>query len=155
MTTITTDNPFTESERKALQILVERMIPADEELGVPAASDPAIFADVLSKLTEHHSLIAHGLQDLHAQCNDTHATSFFDLDPETQLSVAAAYGFASPFLLTLSAATTHSYYADPRVLSSLSLPPRAPFPSGHTIPDGDWQLLDEVKKREPFWRRPA
>jgi hypothetical protein len=30
--------------------------------------------------------------------------------------------------------------------------PRAHFPKGHSLPQGDWSLLDVVKQKEPFWR---
>jgi len=39
------------------------------------------------------------------------------------------------------------YYRDDRVLRSLGLELRPPFPNGHVLPDGDWSLLDPVKKR--------
>jgi len=39
------------------------------------------------------------------------------------------------------------YYRDDRVLRSLGLELRPPFPKGHVLPDGDWSLLDPVKKR--------
>ena len=39
------------------------------------------------------------------------------------------------------------YYRDDRVLHSLGIEPRAPFPKGHVLPDGDWSILDPVKAR--------
>jgi len=39
------------------------------------------------------------------------------------------------------------YYRDDRVLRSLGLELRAPFPKGHVLPEGDWSLLDSVKAR--------
>ena len=37
------------------------------------------------------------------------------------------------------------YYRDDRVLRSLGLELRAPFPKGYTLEQGDWSLLDPVK----------
>ena len=45
------------------------------------------------------------------------------------------------------------YYRDDRVMVSLGLEPRPPFPKGHELEQGDWSLLDPVRARAPFWRR--
>jgi hypothetical protein len=44
------------------------------------------------------------------------------------------------------------YYRDDRVLRSVGLEPRAPFPKGHTIEQGYWSLLDAVRSRPLLWR---
>jgi len=44
------------------------------------------------------------------------------------------------------------YYRDDRVMISLGMEPRAPFPKGHDLPQGDWALLDSVRKRGKIWR---
>ena len=44
------------------------------------------------------------------------------------------------------------YYRDDRVMISLGMEPRAPFPKGHDLPQGDWALLDPVRKRGKIWR---
>ena len=45
------------------------------------------------------------------------------------------------------------YYRDDRVLRSLGIELRAPFPKGHVLPDGDWSILDPVKARGGSLRR--
>ena len=42
---------------------------------------------------------------------------------------------------------------DDRVMVSLGLEPRPPFPEGHVLEQGDWSLLDPVRSRRPFWRQ--
>ena len=54
---------------------------------------------------------------------------------------------------TLVRVVLQCYYRDDRVLRSLGLEPRAPFPKGHVLPDGDWSLLDPVKARAGTLRR--
>jgi hypothetical protein len=44
------------------------------------------------------------------------------------------------------------YYRDDRVMVSLGLEARPPFPKGHVLEQGDWSLLDSVRARKPFWR---
>ncbi len=46
------------------------------------------------------------------------------------------------------------YYRDDRVVRSLGLEPRPPYPKGHVLEDGDWSLLEPVRARTSFWRRP-
>ena len=36
---------------------------------------------------------------------------------------------------------------------SIDLKSTPPFPGGHEIEQGDWNLLDPVKARAPFYRR--
>ena len=128
------------------------MIPANEQLGVPAASEPSIFVGILQKLQQHSEVISDGLSTLNSLCETKHHQPFGALNDASQMAMALSLGRDAPFILALTNATTLTYYADPRVLASLNMPGRAPFPEGHTVPDGDWQLLDPVKQRAPFWR---
>jgi hypothetical protein len=54
---------------------------------------------------------------------------------------------------TLVRVVLQCYYRDDRVLRSLGLELRAPFPKGYVLPDGDWSLLDPVKARAGTLRR--
>jgi hypothetical protein len=42
------------------------------------------------------------------------------------------------------------YYRDDRVMVSLGLEARPPFPKGYVLEQGDWSLLDPVRARKPF-----
>ena len=54
---------------------------------------------------------------------------------------------------TLVRVVLQCYYRDDRVLRSLGLELRAPFPQGYVLEQGDWSLLDPVKARPPKLRR--
>ena len=58
-----------------------------------------------------------------------------------------------PPAATLVRVVLQCYYRDDRVLRSLGLELRPPFPKGHVLPDGDWSLLDPVKARPAKLRR--
>jgi hypothetical protein len=58
-----------------------------------------------------------------------------------------------PAVATLIRVVLQCYYRDDRVLRSLGLELRPPFPKGYTLEQGDWSLLDPVKARAPMWRR--
>src|SRR5207253_10561886 len=54
---------------------------------------------------------------------------------------------------TLARVILQCYYRDDRVLRSLGLELRAPFPKGYTLEQGDWSLLDPVRARPATLRR--
>ncbi len=58
----------------------------------------------------------------------------------------------APEVTTLGRVILQCYYRDDRVMLSLGLEPRPPFPKGHTLEQGDWSLLDAVRGRPKIWR---
>ena len=54
---------------------------------------------------------------------------------------------------TLTRVVLQCYYRDDRVLRSLGLELRPPFPKGYELEQGDWSLLDPVKARPSTLRR--
>ena len=62
---------------------------------------------------------------------------------------------AGPPVATLARVVLQCYYRDDRVVRSLGLELRAPFPKGHVWQEGDWSLLDPVKARPPKSARGA
>jgi hypothetical protein len=58
-----------------------------------------------------------------------------------------------PDVAALSRVVLLCYYRDDRVMRSLGQEPRPPFPKGHVVEQGDWSLLDPVKRRAPFYRK--
>ena len=48
---------------------------------------------------------------------------------------------------------TQCYYRDDRVVRSLGMELRPPHPEGYAVDQGDWSVLDQVRKRQPFHRR--
>jgi choline dehydrogenase-like flavoprotein len=75
-------------------------------------------------------------------------------DPARRAAVAMelrAKGGAA--VATLTRVVLQCYYRDDRVVRSLRLEPRPPYPKGHVLEDGDWSLLDPVRARPPLWRR--
>jgi hypothetical protein len=52
-----------------------------------------------------------------------------------------------PAAATLVRVVLQCYYRDDRVLRSLGLELRPPFPKGYELEQGDWSLLDPVKAR--------
>jgi hypothetical protein len=55
-------------------------------------------------------------------------------------------------LMYLTRIVLQCYYRDDRVMRSLGMEVRPPFPKGFEVEQGDWSLLDPVRARQPFFR---
>ena len=55
--------------------------------------------------------------------------------------------------MALISVVAQCYYRDRRVMSSLGIEVRPPFPKGYEVAQGDWSLLDPVRARAAFYRR--
>lgn len=136
------DAGLSPAQSRTLHRLAGIMIPADAGYGVPAANDDRIFADIVGSLGRDRAAVVVLLDGL--------GPDFADL-PDAQAEAAATRLLAgNP--AALCRAVLQCYYRDDRVLRALNIDPRAPFPLGNIVPQGDWSLLDPVKQRAPFWR---
>lgn len=147
---MTNDMPLTATETRDLRAFAGTMIPASERHGVPGADDEAILADIVNSLGRDRDDIGLALGRLSILAGG----DFADLPADRRLVVAnqlRAEG-GGP-LAALTRAILLCYYRDDRVMRSLGQEPRPPFPLGHAVEQGDWSLLDPVRKRAPFYRR--
>ena len=132
-------------ETNDLRCAAGMMVPADNGYDVPGADDPRIFADIVLSLGRDLVAVREALAVL--------GTGFADLDPTAREAAAAAFqASGGAEAAVLSRIVLQCYYRDDRVVLSLGLEPRAPFPKGHTLEQGDWSLLDPVKARPKMWR---
>ena len=144
------DQPLTPAQRDDLRAIAGMIIPASDEFRVPGADDPSIQADILATLGRDAGPVCEALDRLARLAGAPLAS----LDPARREAVAAelrAEGGAA--VATLARVVLQCYYRDDRVVRSLGLEPRAPYPKGHELEDGDWSLLDPVRARPPMWRR--
>ena len=126
------------------------IIPASEEFAVPGADDPAIQADILATLGRNSVLVRRAL-DMLARIA---GAPLAGLDPPERETVAIEFrANGGVAVATLTRVVLQCYYRDDRVVRSLGLEPRPPYPKGHVLEDGSWSLLDPVRARPPFWRR--
>ena len=145
------DITLTPAQRDDLRAISGVIIPASMEFDVPGADDPAIQADMLATLGRDIGPVLAALDQL----ADLAGRPFAALDPARREAVALALrtqGGAA--VATLARVVLQCYYRDDRVVRSLGLEPRPPYPKGHVLEDGDWSLLDPVRARPPMWRRP-
>ena len=143
------DPTLTDAEKAALAALCARMIPASAEFDVPGADDPLIQADIASSISRDATSVHNSLALL-----DRLAGGDFAALPEArQDEVCETFRAEGGVDLMLTIRIVlQCYYRDDRVMISLGMEPRAPFPKGHDLPQGDWALLDPVRKRGKIWR---
>jgi hypothetical protein len=144
------DTVLTPPQRDDLRVIAGMIVPASEEFDVPGADDPAIQADILATLGRDAALVGEALNQLARLAGAPLA----GLDAARRDAVAAELrATGGSAVATLSRVVLQCYYRDDRVLRSLGLEARAPYPLGHVLEDGDWSLLDPVRARPPFWRQ--
>jgi len=150
-TSATANSGLTRAERDDLRAIAAMMIPESAEYKVPGADDPAIQADILATLGRDTARVRQALDHLARLAGRPLAA----LDAPRRETVAREFratgGVAAA---TLVRVVLQCYYRDDRVLRSLKLELRPPFPKGYTLEQGDWSLLDPVKARPSMWRRP-
>ncbi len=147
-------NSIDEKLRKQLSALLDTMIPPNDELGVPGAGDEEIVSQV-TKSIRSASLqrIVDGLEEIEQSTLVDLNRAFSDLTQEEREKWFHEHDLASHGVVrTIGSITLQSYYCDSRVLESLGAEPRAPFPQGFEVKQGDLSLLDPVRARGAIYR---
>ena len=137
------------AEIRDLGDIAGTMIPESRDLGVPGADDPAILDDIVRSVGRDLPLVREALAAIAAKS----AGAFAGLDRDRREALINDYfaggGAAS---VALGRVIVGAYYRDDRVLLALGLEARAPFPKGYALEQGEWSLLEAVRRRAPFWR---
>ena len=145
-----TETVLTGNETADLRCIAGMIVPASAKYGVPGADDDLIFADIVKSLGRDTNDVRAAL----TLASRLAGGPISDLDTPARDALAArlrAEG-GNP-VAVLTRLVLLCYYRDDRVLLSLGLEPRPPFPKGYVLEQGDWSLLDPVKARKPFWRQ--
>jgi len=143
-------NELTSAHRNDLRTIAAMIIPASDGYKVPGADDPAIQADMLATLGRDTAMVRQALDHLARLAGQPLA----DLDAARRDAVAREFrASGGETAAVLVRVVLQCYYRDDRVLRSLGLELRAPFPKGYTLEQGDWSLLDPVKARPSTLRR--
>jgi hypothetical protein len=133
--------PFSIHEQKAIADLVAQIIPASQEFDQPGADDPAILHDILTSGAYLRDRLAAALTRVSV---DTFVDAAWAAD------FRRAYPAEAELLQTL---TVQCYYRDERVMRSLKIEVRPPFPVGYIQQPNDFSLLEPVRKRGEIYRK--
>jgi len=144
------DEPtLTEAEFEDLRCLAGMVIPASAKYNVPGADDDRIVSDILGSIARDLNHVRTALSTLRALAGGSFAA--LDATRRTELAAKLRAEGGLP-VRVLTRIVLLCYYRDDRVMVSLGLEARPPFPKGHVVEQGDWSLLDPVRARKPFWR---
>lgn len=140
---------LSEDEQLALRCVAGMMIPASAAYRVPGADDELIFADIVRSAGRDTAAVARALAGLAARGGGNVA----DLDPLARDAAVEGWRAAAgaDFML-LQRLVLQCYYRDDRVMISLGMEARPPFPKGYEVEQGDWSLLDPVRAMPKLWR---
>lgn len=140
---------LSDAEINDLGKIAGTMVPEDTALGMPGADDPAILDDIVRSVGRDLPLIRDALAAIASKSSG----AFAGLDQNAREALINDwYVSGGPPAVALGRVIVGAYYRDDRVLLALGHEPRAPFPKGYVLEQGDWSLLDVVRKRQPFWR---
>lgn len=141
--------PLIDTEREVLLCLAGQMIPESAEYGVPGADDPLIFSDILRSIERDHAQLQEALHVV----NEVAGGDITSLEQDELEQKLAAFRAAYPVLAgVIEAAVARCYYRDDRVMASIGMEARPPFPEGYEVEQGDWSLLDPVRARGKIYR---
>ena len=144
------EKSLTSAQRDDLRVIAGMMIPESSEYKVPGADDPAIQGDIIATLGRDTKMVAVALDHI-ARLAAKPLAELDDAKREAVVTEFRASGGGPAAIL--ARVILQCYYRDDRVLRSLGLELRAPFPKGYVLPDGDWLLLNPVKARPAKLRR--
>lgn len=142
---------LTAAQRRALRAAAALVIPASADHGgVPGADDEAIAADIERTMGRDRPAVMMALDKLDAAAGGPLA------DQAADVREAAAHRLRErePALAaTFANLVVACYYRDERVMRSLGLDPRPPYPQGFEVEQGDYaSLLEPVRARGRLWR---
>ncbi len=141
---ISSDRTFTVKECEVIATIAAATIEADPSRNLPSAADPLILPAILHRAEHFAPRIKTGIQALLAESDidDTNVLDTLDQDPRHR---------SLSRIMTI--VIMQSYYQNSGVLDALGLASRPPFPDGHILDAGDWDLLDPVKSRGSLYRK--
>ena len=124
------DTSLTAAQRDDMRAIAAEIIPASLEFDVPGADDWAIQADILATLGRDANLVQEAL-DVLAQLAGQPLASLDQARREAVAMELRATGGAA--VAALTRVVLQCYYRDDRVVRSLGLEPRPPYPQGHVL----------------------
>ena len=141
-------------EFKTLAAVLDSFIPASTEYGMPSAGEDRIVKDVQQSIRNSLTRLKSTLAKIDDLSFERYDARFNAIEPKQRAELLnAAAATQIPFFRDLQFVVLQCYYRDPHVMESLGMDPRAPYPKGIEVEQGDWELLDEVKKRPKFYRK--
>ena len=140
---------LTKEEIDDLRCVAGLVVPASATYGVPGADDAVIFADMATTIGRDREALSRTLDSVEEAAGGRLA----DLERTDRAALVDRLRARDPgAFAVVEAVVSRAYYRDDRVLKSLGVEARPPFPKGYAVGQGDWSLLDPVRARGPIHR---
>ncbi len=149
---ITSDQPFNDLDRQLLARVAELIIGQDPADKMPPVTGEQIMGEILQIAAGFERPIRKGLQSLRSHADNEGLGSIADIPSQALQNLMETSQMRS-MLRAMMQVVAQAYYQNSAVLEALGFEPRPPFPKGHELEEGDWSLLDEVRQRQPFYRK--
>lgn len=133
------------SRDRRFERLLDELIPPSPERGLPGAGELGLGRSLRASVPELDPVLEAALDFL--------GDDFPDAAPEIRRQRVEALSVEQP--AAVPGVLFHLYrfyYAHPRVLEALGMPPRPPYPEGYEIGPNELSLLDAVRAREKLYR---
>ncbi len=134
---ISTDHPLSEQERSALTALLDTLLPASADLGMPSAAD----TDFDGYLNVQAEDLLPTLKSVLAHFDEAFAALPLEARVEQVTAFSADQG---ELFMALLPRVYDCYYQDDRVRQQIGMVTGPVFPQGNEVMPGDLSLLDPV-----------
>ena len=143
-----------EIDSPLMAAVLDTIIPPSEEGGMPGAGRLDLGETMREAAGDVWPILAEGMRALDERARDTGGTGFAELDLDERSELLGRSTESHPALLpSLVFHTYTAYYRNPVVVEALGLEARPPYPLGYTLEAGNPDLLEPVRRREPFYRK--
>ncbi len=143
------DSSLNDIERDTLRAVAKAMIPSCKSRDLPGADDDVIFDDILISLGRDTATVADIVSKLYLQTQG-------DLDQLASISPGSIlFEFSTKDRINaaiLERVIAQCYYRNDRVMKSIDIEPRPPYPNGYTLVSTDRSLLEPVRARGKIYR---
>ena len=147
------EHSFSPEDVVIIRRIAGAIIGPSDEHGLPGANDEAITCRILQDGAKHEQAIHAAILEFAGEGTarmrlEGLGEAEFAESLRTFMSSRPAFAGLMIWLVA------EAYYQDERVLESLGMEARPPFPKGHVVEQGDWSLLEPVKRMERLYREP-
>jgi hypothetical protein len=124
-------------------VIVKLWVPPQQSWGVSRFTRAAAF----------HQQISDCLHELDKISLLRHSEAFSVTDFDDRIEVLNDFrSLHGSAIRRIASVAVQCYYLDDRVMTSLGMDARAPYPDGFEVEQGDWSLLDPVRQRSKLYR---
>ena len=146
---------FTEFQTVLLAEVINRIIPAED--GFPGAGDLGLTSNIDVAVANSpllKKLFVEGLAQIEIEAHKADGKEFKDLSSQDKDQLLRGIERERPeFFQILVQQTYNAYYTNPTVYPLIGYEGYPPQPNGYPMKPFDESLLDNVRKRAPFYKQ--